>query len=408
MDTEQLSKFLSQQADFYNDIEETIDTQEPKDNIQDTDNFNTDEFLNDQVDDTTSNQKNNVPQVSPNDGYNGIDRSLASASKEICTSPNGISSHTPSTFGDVYTVFTPEGADFDSDLFEKLSVIDPINAGFLYQFFVKFNINHLQIQYLKDFHIQTVIPISHIGVMAEFQHNLEIWKQSEEESSVDVVDSGKISGNSKVSLLDIISANKNLKSKINKSDLNDKEAKCLLTMVRDYYMNHCDNKMSSKEMERIANEIEKYFPGEESKTYYKTSLLKQANGKFKAKDSGKLVSKWTNRTDKDEAKTKQLLNQCATNQTSAVDIPHIDNEDEQKRIQAALKNCSKKPLEMILKDWSMCRDIRLRCLLDNKDEGNILKIVTEWPPYLWPEGNILVSLTVLKCFHIIFVFAYRW
>lgn len=386
---EELSKLLSQETEFNTNSDEQSNTQNPEEPIQDSNDFNPDDFLNNQADATTSNLKSEERLSSPNDdGYNPS----PSTSKEVLTttSSNGNSSESTSPYANFYTVLTPDGVDFDVDLFETLTAIDPINAGFLYQHFARFNVSHSQIKYLKDFHIQTIIPISNIGVMAEFQHNLEIWKQSDERS-VDMVDNGATSSKLKTSLLDIISANKNLKSKINKSGLNDKEAKCLLTMVRDYYMNNCYNKMSAKDMKRIASEIEKYFPGEEAKTYYKTSLQKQANGKYKAKDSGKLVSKWSNRPAKEEAKTKQLLNECATNQTPSICIQHVENEDEQKRIQAALKNCSKKPLEMVLKDWASCRDIRLKCLLENKDESNILKIVTEWPQYLWPEGNILVG-----------------
>lgn len=408
MNVKQFSNFLYQDPEFNDNSETLIDTQATDEHTQDI------LFLNEPLDGTSFIQKNNESLTSHNSN-NSIDNPFASTSADILatTSPNFPTSpidrsDTASPLDNIFEVFTPDGHIFDSNLLEKLTLIDPINAGFLYQFFAKFNVDHLQIQYLKDFHIQTIIPISHIGIMAEFQHNFEIWKQSDE-SSVHVVDGRKISRNSKVNLLDIISANRNLNSKVNKTDLNNKETKCLLAMIRDYYMNNCDNKMSSEEMGSIAKQIEKYFPGEVSNTYYKTSLQKIANGKYKSKDSGSLVSKWTNRPKTEQAKTKVLMGQCATKQTEPLNIPHIENEDEQRRIQAALKNCSKKPLQMILKDWAMCRDIRLRCLLENKNEKNTLKIVTEWPPYIWPEGNILVGCVVMTFYSYTYLaFFYRW
>lgn len=336
--------------------------------------FNPDNFLN-------VNENHDKIPVNNNENQIQLQPSISSPSVEA-SSPEPLATN-------LYTISTDDPEfDFDSELFDKLNTIDPVNAGFLYQYFAKFNVKHSHIQYLKDFHIQTIIPISEIGVMAEFQHKLEYWKRSEKGLEVNTVQHENPI--SKSSLLDIIADNPKLVAKAHKSNLTDKESKLLLTMVRDHFMYKCGNRMTVSDQKKIAQEIEDCFPGEAVETYFKTTLIKQKDGTFKSKSTGQLVSKWTNRSEKQSVKTKKLLDDTA-NQTLHISVTHIENEEEQKRIQSALKNSSKKPLEMILKDWAACRDIRLRFLIEKKDEGSIFEILEEWPTYTWPDGNILVS-----------------
>lgn len=385
MNSEQLTELFSQNLEVNNNNDENFEVK------QDTSNFDPSHFINQdilefsnliQYDSTSSNTINNDEEYLDSDP---LVRDSATPSNENTNSP---------TNNICYTVFNPENEDgiaiVDTELLDTLNSIDSVNAGFLYQFFVKFNVSYFQIKYLKDFHIQTLIPVSHLGIMAEFQHKFDIWK-SAEKLQMDVVINDDVDGRSKPNLIDIISSNQNLKSKINKTDLNEKETKCLLTMVRDYYINYCKNQMPCNEMERMANDIEKYFPGEESKTYFKRSLLKQKDGSYKTKVTGKLVSKWTNRAEKEAAKKKKLLEQGNADQTLTTDIPNIQNEAEQKRVQATLKYSAKKPLEMVLKDWAVCRDLRLKCLLKNRN--NPEKVLSEWP-----TGNVLVSDSFLNVF----------
>ncbi|KAL5274165.1 hypothetical protein ACFFRR_000749 [Megaselia abdita] len=360
--TEQLRELLSQETLIHNADSHSQDY----DNLD----FDTDQFLNQ----PTSDQNK---KMALENGANNIQ------------SPEQSSSTHGSQYDNTYFI-VPDNYDdaIDTDLLNTLNCINAENAGFLYQYFVNFNVRHHQIKYLKGSHIEKIIPDNQIGIMAEFQHKLELWKSSEE-TAIDVVHEQNLFRNSKASILEIISPNPKLQAKVQKTDLNDKEAKTLLTMVRDYFVNQCGNRMSAAEMERISNEIEKYFPGEESQTYFKRSIIKQKDGTLKTKITGQLVSKWFNRTDKESSKKKKLLEDGTAQESATVKINIIENEDEQKRVQAALKNSSKKPFDMILRDWNICRDIRLKCLLENKN--NPLTVLAEWPTYNWPEGNILMA-----------------
>lgn len=276
----------------------------------------------------------------------------------------------------------------DSDLLDTLKSIDSENAYYLYGIFINHNITSKQVKYLKDYHIQSIIPNQEMGIMAEFQHRFFKWKHSSP-ASKDLVDNSNYFRNMHASLTDIISSNKSLQSKIGKTDLNEKETKVLLNLIKDHYVNKCESQMRAVDMERISKEIGIHFPGEDPETYFKRNLVKLEDGTEKTKLTGRIVSKWSNRSDKEPAKKRKLAEEVNSSQTEYVTINEIQNETEQKRIQASLKNATKKPLEMILKDWTMCRDIRIKCLIEHKNDP--LRIFKEWPNYFWPEGNHLVS-----------------
>lgn len=184
----------------------------------------------------------------------------------------------------------------DQDLYDTLKDINCENADYLYPLCVKHNIKHTQLQYLKDFHMEILVPKSQLGIMAEFQHKLDVWKSLQFEKADDI-DLNLSCRNKEKSLIEIISSNNILMSKVQKSKLTDKESKALITIVKDFFMNQCRNQMRLIDMERISKEIANYFPGEDSETYFKRSLVKKGDGTFKTKCTGRLVSKWTNRSD---------------------------------------------------------------------------------------------------------------
>lgn len=78
----------------------------------------------------------------------------------------------------VYEIEDTVDSSFDQKLFDTLLLIDKNNASFLYPFFVSNNIKQHQIRYLEDYHIQNLVPRNQLGVMAEFQFKLKIWKNS--------------------------------------------------------------------------------------------------------------------------------------------------------------------------------------------------------------------------------------
>lgn len=66
----------------------------------------------------------------------------------------------------------------DHDLLNTLKDINCENANYLYNLFVRFNVKHTQIKYLKDYHLRILIPKEQLGLMAEFEHKLDAWKTS--------------------------------------------------------------------------------------------------------------------------------------------------------------------------------------------------------------------------------------
>lgn len=389
--TEQLRELLALESDDCN--EDNPHTQTSKER---TSHFNSDNLINDYFfeKNAIARQEMLLPHLNNNDDDNitKAENSPTGGQEPIILLEDFMAGNQYAIVG----VNPNETVNYDQgdvDLLDKLNIINTENSEYLYPLFKKFNIKHFQIKYLKDFHIQHIIPMDQMGIMAEFQHKLELWKQSEA-NSVDIVINENIFRNANTSLLEIISSNQNLTSKVQKSSLTDKESKCLLTMVKDHFVNCCGNQMRSSDMERISKEIEASFPGEVCDTYFKRCLKKQKDGRFKTKLTGQLVSKWTNRSDKEGAMKKKLLEEGNFHKTEVITIGTIENEDDQKRIQAALKNTGTKPLTLILKDWTMCREIRLKCLLENKN--NPRNVTQEWPLYLCPDGNLLVSLIILS------------
>lgn len=77
-------------------------------------------------------------------------------------------------------------------------------------------------------------------------------------------------------------------------------------------------------------------------------------------------------------------------ETRTVVINTVENEEKQMELQANLRNSEEQPFTYFAKDWANCRQLRFKCLFDNKD--NPIVVTNEWPSYLWPEGNILVSI----------------
>ncbi|KAL5290657.1 hypothetical protein ACFFRR_010178 [Megaselia abdita] len=347
--------------------------------VNQTHNFNSDDFLH-------ANSDNNFNL----DQFQNLDTISESIQSTLSSDQAGSSKVYVLPFADQDLNPIFEDGIIDQDLLNTLVAIYPENADFIYNCLIKYNVKCHQIKYLRDFHLQQMIPIDQMGIMAEFQFKLEQWKLSALDSVASINISNSYFGK-KTSLVDIISKNKAISKKVNISSLNEKESKLLLNLVKDHYVNNCDNKMTSEEMERIAKEIEKTFPGEGAEIYFKRNLIQKKDGTYKTKSTGRLVSKWSNRSDKETAKKHKLLEESSNIQSEIVVLDVIENEEEQKRIQASLKHSTKKPVEMILKDWAMSRELRLKCLIENRSEKNKEVVFSEWPTYQSPEGNILMA-----------------
>lgn len=281
----------------------------------------------------------------------------------------------------------------DIELINILHLIDPQNSEFLYPLFVNYNIQNFQIQYLKPSHLLLIFPKDQVGILAEFEFKLERWKSTltPDKTTATVNTISKMNA----TLLEIISVNKNLVSKFNKSQLTPTEVTNMLNIIKDYYVNQCGNSMRVSDMERLANEIALAYPGEFADTYFIRNLIPQPDGNYKTKISGRLVFKWTNRNERENTKKKQLLEKNNLNKTEKINILNIQNQESQERIQASLKASSgKKPLDMIMKDWANSREIRLKYIVENQNDP--VNITKEWPAFLWPEGNILVCKNILN------------
>lgn len=281
---------------------------------------------------------------------------------------------------------------FDQDLYSTLMEINPENIDLLYKLCINKNIASNQVKYLKDFHIRKLIPEDQLGVMAEFECKLEMWKISKNTTKDDTeICSSRKSKNTSKKLLDIIAVNKNLMSKINKPSLTltETEIRALVRMIVDHFINEY-NEFHVSDMESLSLEIAKYFPNEASETYFQRYLDLQKDGSMKSKVKGKLVSRWTNSRASKETTTKVQSLVNSIKETQTIVINEIVNESQQKSIQASLKGQSNLPFEMVMRDWNNSRDLRLKNIIENKSNSSI--ILKDWPAYSWPEGNILVTI----------------
>lgn len=281
---------------------------------------------------------------------------------------------------------------YDEELYNTLVTINSNNAEFLYPYFIAYDVKHYQVKYLETFHIRTLIPLLHLGIMAEFEKKFETWKMTQKES-LDLVEDSNWTYNARKSLEDILLGKISFSGKMKKSNLTIQESKTLLNVIKDHFQINCNNQMRTSDMERIANEIAILFPGEKPSTYFDRNLTRTVgkNGRdtFSSRPNGMLYHKWNNRTSKEEAKTKKLLKSGQSKQSEPLAINEIVDENIQVNIQKSLQKTKEKISSLDLsRDWAACRDIRLKFILENQNEP--VEILKEWPSYTWPEGNLLV------------------
>ncbi|KAL5289763.1 hypothetical protein ACFFRR_009658 [Megaselia abdita] len=149
-------------------------------------------------------------------------------------------------------------------------------------------------------------------------------------------------------------------------------------------------------MEGIAKQIHKYFPSEDETTYYKKSLqifkTKNRESMERVRASGKLVSKWNNRHEKETSKcitTNKIeaKNVCYTIPLVVKDISDIDH---QELIRLNLIANLNYPIQMILSEWIDSREARFKYIYDHKeDKEKASKIFQYWPTYNKSQGHIL-------------------
>lgn len=276
----------------------------------------------------------------------------------------------------------------DFELQNTLYNIDSNNSDFLYPLCQQFNVKHHQLKYLTDTHLKVMIPKDQLGIMAEFGYKLSMWKKKHLKSVPTTNESNGYDNNCNESILNIISSNTILKSKINKKQLlNERDVKKLLELIKDHFLNNCNGRMTLSDMERLAEEIELYVEGEDKATYFKRFTTVQEDGTVTNKVSGKIPFKWSNR-NKPKENTKRL---CIQKEHTQIPVTsHIDDEEHQQAIKKNFQKATRViPLKLIIKDWEASRGIRLNFIIENQQNPSI--ITQEWPTYLWPEGNILVT-----------------
>lgn len=300
---------------------------------------------------------------------------------------------------------------YDTELFNTLWLINPDNAPAYYDKCQKSGVNGNQLLKITELHMVHMFGQHEIGLLAEFTHDILKWQKSHtsemitptisalrcattiaslsQVTSVPIALPTQTCPSSSNSLLSILSSNKALYNKAisispgKPKTLNSREQGIIMNLISNHFINQCSNKMTYIDMEALADEIVKYFDGEDKGVYFLRS--QQTDGSKKIK--GKIPSKWNNRRQKENPVEKQ--DEVATCYTIPLLIEGIANEEEQSRIRLNLMANQSYPINMVIDEWKLSRDLRFLTIQQN--QNNPAYIFSQWPSYTLPDGYILVS-----------------
>lgn len=304
--------------------------------------------------------------------------------------------------------------------------MNPINALFYYTKCHAHNVNQNQLPKLTEKMLDRMFDDNEIGLWADFWADLQLLKPANQQllninppneqfnnyaSFISQINNipqpnlpiptanRNIAGNPN-SLLSIISTDQALYNKAinsNKDDtpktLTSTEQGELLSLIKRHFVKNCSNKMSYEDMELISNEIQRHFPGEDEATYYKKELRVFKNPTTgepfeRVRASGKLVSKWNNRRDKDSSRSAKAAVKSVC-YTMPIPLSEIANKEAQEFIRVNLIANQNYPLNLIIEEWRSSRPLRFQCINDNKKSSE--KVFQYWPTYGHADGHILVS-----------------
>lgn len=286
---------------------------------------------------------------------------------------------------------------FNTKLYNILQSINSKNAELYYSRCHWCGVDETQLSHLTDLQMSRMFSDTQIGLLSEFTKDIKNWQNKincspSQTEMIPSIHRNYISSNPN-SLLAIISSSKALYHKAisdtpshQLKTLNSREQSVLMDLIRNHFINNCNNNLDYIQMEALSEEIIKYFPGEDKLTYY-NKVTRFSKGVPIQKAIGKLPIKWGNRKDKENKKTRIEVNHCYT---MPLQITDIANETEQKNIRLNLMANQSYPVTMIIQEWKMSKELRFKCIQSNKENPQI--IFSDWPFYTQPEGYILVRI----------------
>lgn len=337
------------------------------------------------------------------------------------------------------TVLTPQAQtsgisenllSVNNELLTLLMQINPVNAWTYYLKCHAFNVNQHQLFMLSETMSSRMFEDHELGLWAEFHFSLQQFKLSKQNTNTNFeveVNSAltpinysasqnfsspglQAISNSQTrrgtgnpnSLLSIISSDRGLYNKAKEENnpdqpktLSSREENVLLGLIKNHFVQNCSNKMSYEEMESLAQEIQRYFPGEDESTYFKkhwrkfTSKAGDPYERYKA--SGKLYSKWNNRKEKATSKSATLTSKN-TYYTMPIVLNEIPEGERKQALEAFRVNLAANlnyPIYLIMDEWNQTREYRLKYIEKNKN--NPRKTCQAWPRYTEKDSHILVS-----------------
>lgn len=292
----------------------------------------------------------------------------------------------------------------DHKLYQTLLEIDPDNINYMYKRCKDCKVKYNQLKFLTPLQINLLIPKDNIGIMAEFSFKFDAWKNSskimqEAQKAADVhnsifqsINRNPVIGNPN-SLLNILYSHRGIYLKaINTSEpdappktLTPRECSIVMDLIKNHFVNHVNGRMGYEDMERLADEIVQYFPGEDKFTYFKKEMKLSKDGP-RYRSSGKIPNKWNNRRERDHQKREVAV--FDANITIPVVVASIENPEEQESIKTMLADGLKLRIDSILENWKKSSPLRLKFLSENR---NCLdRVFQEWPMYGHNDGYILI------------------
>lgn len=292
-------------------------------------------------------------------------------------------------------------SDFNSKLYELLFEINPLNAQAYYDKCVDCGVNELQLMKLTDIHFSKMFCNQEVGLFADFTDDLLKFKAKK--LPTDAINQSSLqspailpqtpASNDKFSLLSIISVNKSLVRKAltestdkSAKKLNQRERTVILDLIRDYFINFRMNKMSYVEMEKLAEEIQRYFPEEEKSAYYQYEL-KVLKGKERYRATGKIVDKWNNRKERECRRKAITMEEMYSD--ARIKITNIENREDQVAMRLNLMAHTNFPIEVVINDWVKSSSLRFEDINSNKNDPTT--VFSRWPFYTSNTGVVLVS-----------------
>lgn len=349
--------------------------------------------------DTDSNE---VPELNNNLNVSSVQQTCLQSNTNVAIDVNALAQH--SDVGNTENV--PPNAQvfvFNEELHKIFMEMNPINASYYYAKCHNCNINEKQLLRLSKDQISRIFDDNEVGIWADFETELEEWKNKQQfKSNISSRTYDELIFENSIpnSLFNILKAGNlplyrkaiQVRTDDSLKTLNGREQNILLTLVKNHFLDHGCKKMSYEDMECIAEEIVRYFPGESKDTYFKREIkiYHQDNKELtRSRVSGKLFNKWNNRSDRSSL-GKQHNPKVALCYSIPIEITEITNEDDQEKIRVNLAANLNYSIHLILDEWKRSKELRFKCIQNNL--ANPHKIFNNWPFYGQTNGYFLVCI----------------